>query len=311
MSITRSALAVTDLVVDSSLSEKRKSLILTGLLFLAMLLLLFFLKFTSDQMGLEGGGGGGGEVAVNFGDSDMGSGDNYESRDLDLPASKPVPAETTNEEEIITDDTQNDVPAVATVKKPKDEPKKPETKPVDIPKPKPSKATNDALSNLMNGNSKGGDGDDKSGGNKGSSNGSTNATGYSGNGTGSGGGSGTGTGGGNGSGTGIGNGSGYGPGTGSGSGGGNGSGYNLGNRKALSKPKPDSKCSNETGVIVVEIIVDKNGKGVTATVIKGTTITASCLRDQAKQAALNTKWEASSDAPDKQRGSITYNFGLQ
>jgi hypothetical protein len=37
---------------------------------------------------LEGGGGGGGEVAVNFGDSDFGSGDNYQSLEKVVSAPK-------------------------------------------------------------------------------------------------------------------------------------------------------------------------------------------------------------------------------
>ena len=74
---------------------------------------------------------------------------------------------------------------------------------------------------------------------------------------------------------------------------------------------PNSDCSNETGVVVVEVSVDKNGNTISATAgIKGTTITAKCLRDQAKQAAMRTKWQASSDAPDRQVGKIIYNFGL-
>ena len=172
-------------------------------------------------------------------------------------------------------------------------------------KPKVSNTTNDALSSLLKGSNKGGDGDDKTAGNKGKSNGSLSATSYYGNG-----GSGGGTGGGNGTGNGIGNGSGYGAGSGGGSGNGIGGGYSLGNRRAISKPAPKYTC-NEEGKVVVEVSVDRNGKTVSAIAgIKGTTNTAKCLLEQAKSAALNTKWDASSDAPEKQVGKIVYNFNL-
>ena len=152
---------------------------------------------------------------------------------------------------------------------------------------------------------KGGDGDDKTAGNKGKSNGSLSATSYYGNG-----GSGGGTGGGNGTGNGTGNGSGYGAGSGGGSGNGIGGGYSLGNRRAISKPAPKYTC-NEEGKVVVEVSVDRNGKTVSAIAgIKGTTNTAKCLLEQAKSAAMNTKWDASSEAPEKQVGKIVYNFNL-
>ncbi|OYU79163.1 MAG: hypothetical protein CFE23_15315 [Flavobacterium sp. BFFFF1] len=314
--IIRSVFAVTERVVDSSLSEKKKSLILTAMLFAAMLLLLILLHMTSTKIeGLEGGGGGGGgEVAVNFGNSDLGSGENFTSKDLDLPASKPVVAETSNQEDIVTDESDNDVPAVVTVKKPKETPKKPETKPVDVPK-KPSKDATDALSNLLNGSSKGGDGDDKSGGNKGKTNGSTSATGYAG-GSGTTGGSGTGSGGGNGSGQGIGNGSGYGAGDGSGSGGGSGSGIGKGNgswklagRKLRSSGKVVQKC-NESGIVVVEVTVNRNGDVVGCKYIKGTTNTNPCLIQPAYETARSYKWYPKDDVNDKQIGTIVVNFSL-
>jgi outer membrane biosynthesis protein TonB len=84
----------------------------------------------------------------------------------------------------------------------------------------------------------------------------------------------------------------------------------LGNRKAISKPAPKYTC-NEEGKVVVEVSVDRNGKTISAIAgIKGTTNTAKCLLDQAKLAAMNTKWDASSDAPEKQVGKIVYNFNL-
>lgn len=257
------------------------------------------------------GGGGGGGVTVNFGDSDFGSGANYKSEVLEVKnQTRQTPAKSTPEEAILSQENSTEesvmIPTKEKTKKPTVVVKE-ETKPVVV-KPKVSNNTNDALSSILKGSNKGGDGDDKAAGNKGKSNGSLSSNGYYGTG-----GSGGGTGGGNGTGTGIGTGSGYGSGSGggTGSGSGGGVGYSLGNRKALSKPKPNSDCSDETGTVVVEITVDKNGNTISAVPgIRGTTITAKCLKDQAKMAAMNTKWSTSSNGPEKQVGKIVYNFNL-
>ncbi len=291
---------------STEIQHKKESLVMTTALFVLVFLLLFFLTFKDKPISLDEleGGGGGGDIAVNFGNSDFGQGDNFESMDLATPAPKSKQPEKAVAEEIVTDETANDVPAIATTKKPKGEPKKVE-KPVEIQKPKPSKSSTDALANILNSsNSKGGDGDDGIAGNKGKTYGDPKASGYNG-----GGGSGTGTGGGNGSGEGLGTGSGYGNGTGDGRGNGVGN-YQLSGRKVLSKPAPKYTC-NEEGTVVVEISVDNSGKVIGAIPgVRGTTNSAACLLDQAKVAAMNTKFDASNNAPDKQVGKIIYNFKL-
>ncbi|WP_316636426.1 energy transducer TonB [uncultured Flavobacterium sp.] len=292
-------------------SDKKKSLLISTAIYAALLLLLFFIRFwppynPENNVALAEGGGGGG-VTVNFGDSDLGSGANYKSEVLEVKnETKQAPAKATPDEAIITQENTTDANDVVipTKEKPKKATPvvKPETKPVPE-KPKVSNSTNDALSSILKGSNKGGDGDDKIAGNKGKANGSLNSNGYYGSG-----GSGGGTGGGNGTGNGIGTGSGYGAGSGGGSGG--GSGYSLGNRKALSKPAPKYTC-DEAGKVVVEVTVDQNGKTISATAgIKGTTNTASCLLEQAKIAAMNTKWSPDSNAAAKQIGKIIYNFSL-
>jgi outer membrane biosynthesis protein TonB len=289
-------------------SDQKKSLALSILLYASFLLLLFFIRFwpPSNLEQLTGGGGGGG-VTVNFGDSDLGSGANYKSEVLEIKnQTKQTPTKSVPEEAILSQENSTEESVVIPQKEKTKKPTvaiKEETKPVVV-KPKVSNNTNDALSSILKGSNKGGDGDDKTAGNKGKSNGNLGTNGYYGTG-----GSGGGTGGGNGTGNGIGTGSGYGAGNGGGSGG--GSGYSLGNRKAISKPKPNSECSDETGIVVVEITVDKNGNTLSAVPgIRGTTITAKCLKDQAKMAAMNTKWSASSDAAEKQVGKIIYNFNV-
>jgi hypothetical protein len=302
--------------MSSTLSnDQKKSLVLSILIYASLLMLLFFIRFwppynPENNVALADGGGGGGGVTLNFGDSDLGSGKNTQSKVLNVQnQAKQVPAKSTPNEAILSQENATEESVVIPQK---EKPKKtevvvkPEIKP-EVVKPKVSNSTNDALASILKGSNKGGDGDDKTAGNKGKSNGSLAATGYYGTG-----GSGGGTGGGTGTGHGIGNGSGYGPGSGGGSGGGTGggSGYSLGNRKALSKPAPKYTC-NESGKVVVEVSVDRNGNTINATAgIKGTTNTAKCLLDQARIAAMNTKWDASSDAPEKQVGKIVYNFNL-
>jgi len=292
-------------------SDKKKSLLITTAIYAAIILLLFLIRFwppynPENNVALADGGGGGGGVTVNFGDSDLGSGANYKSEVLEVKNNaKVTPAKATPDDAIITQEnttTDNDVVIPAKEKPKKPTPVKVEPKPVPA-KPKVSNSTNDALANIMKGSNKGGDGDDKVSGNKGKAGGSLNSNGYYGSG-----GSGGGTGGGNGTGNGIGTGSGYGAGSGGGSGG--GSGYSLNGRKALSKPAPKYTC-NEEGKVVVEVTVDQNGKTISATAgVKGTTNTASCLLEQAKIAALNTKWSADANAAAKQVGKIIYNFSL-
>lgn len=291
-------------------SDQRKSILIASLLYSILLLILFFIRFwpPANLEELTGGGGGGG-VTVNFGDSDLGSGANYKSEILEVQKQvKQTPAKATPDEAILSQENSTEETAIIPQKV---KPLKPtpilkeEPKPVVVAKPKVSNNTNDALASIMKGANKGGDGDDKVAGNKGNANGSLSSNGYYGTG-----GSGGGTGGGNGTGNGMGTGSGSGTGSGGGSGAGSGGGYSLGNRKALSKPVPKYIC-NESGKVVVEVAVDRNGRTISAIPgIKGSTNTASCLLEQAKIAALNTKWDASSNAPEKQIGRIEYNFNL-
>jgi outer membrane biosynthesis protein TonB len=296
-----------------SAADKRKSFVITTVIYILLLLILFFIRFwpPANMQELAGGGGGGG-VTVNFGDTEFGSGNNFESDVLDVKnETKQVvkPIETAEDQIIAQENSteENDVVIAKKpiAKKPKVEIIKKATQPVVV-KPKVTKNTNDALANILKGGNKGGDGNSSTQGNQGSSNGSLSNDGY-GNG-GSGGGTGGGNGSGSGTGTGAGSGSGSGGGSGSGSGG--GVGYSLGGRKALSKPAPKYTC-NESGKVVVEVSVDRNGNTVSVVPgVKGTTNTAKCLLDQARIAAMNTKWQASDDAPERHVGKIVYSFSL-
>jgi TonB family protein len=93
-------------------------------------------------------------------------------------------------------------------------------------------------------------------------------------------------------------------------GGGQGNGnYSLGGRAALTKPKPAYDCQEE-GKVVVDIKVDRDGKVVYASVGKGTTNTVECLTQRAIQAAYKTKWQPKNGAPIEQRGKIIYDFQI-
>ena len=280
--------------------QEKKSLVITVTSFTLLFLLFFLLKF-SDSLPLPEmeGGGGGGEIAVNFGDSEFGSGENFDSKEVVTAEPDKAEDSPTEEKEIIVSENE-EAPAVVEVKKPDTKiEKKAEEKPVVKPTPKPSKSTSDAVSNLLNGSNKEGDGNDKTAGNKGKSNGDTNSKGHNG-----GGGKGDGLG----KGVGLGEGDGYGRG---GSGGSVGNGnYQLGNRKALNTPKPKYTCSEE-GVVVVQISVDKSGTVINANPgVRGTTNSAKCLLEQAKIAAMNTKWQADATAAETQIGKIIYSFKL-
>ena len=66
---------------------------------------------------------------------------------------------------------------------------------------------------------------------------------------------------------------------------------------------------NEYGLVVVKIEVDKQGKVTKAEPgVQGTTNTASCLMEPAKKIALSFKWPADANAPTRQIGFVSINF---
>lgn len=235
-------------------------------------------------------------IAINYGNSDVGKGQPKIIDKVKSTPKPPVEEETvekeevqeetpkeTIKEEVITSD-QNDAPIV---EKKKEEEKKEEPKEEvkeEKPEPKPKKPSEDAkkaFDNLLNGDKSDGEpkgeGDDDQDGLKGKKNGDPKSSKYYGN-------------------------------TGSTDGDPN---YSLNGRRALTKPKEQPDCQ-ETGIVVVTIWVDRTGKVTRAVVgAKGTTNSAKCLLEPAKKAAMNTTWNAASDAPDVQKGKIIYNFTLK
>ncbi|CAA0192202.1 conserved hypothetical protein [Tenacibaculum maritimum] len=267
--------------------HKRKSAILTILI----LILLLFGVFNYGMKYLDPPEEYG--VAINFGSSNVGSGAPIEKtkqipKAEEVEESKEEKVEKVSKEsveEIITKESFKEVPIVEKKEIKKEKKIKEISNVIDKKnvikkeKPKPSKATTDALNSLLKGNSKKGElkgeGDDKELGVKGDKNGDPSSSKYYGNG-----------------------------------GKGSGGNYNLAGRKALSKPIEKPNCEQE-GRVVVSIEVNKDGKVIKAVPgVKGSTNTHPCLLRPAKEAALRTKWNADGEAPQKQKGTIIYNFSL-
>lgn len=263
--------------------HKRKSMRITVILHVIILVLLFFFGFSYLDPPPEDG------IAVNFGTTDYGQGNDQPTEPVKTAPKQTIPEpipETKSEikEEVVTQNNE-DAPVIKKETKkeitkvtPKETPKKEVPKKVE---PTPDKSTSDALSSLINGpknngSAEGSEGDDDRAGDKGDPNGDPNARSYYGNGVGL-------------------------------DGDGN---YRLGGRSALNKAKETQKC-NEAGKVVVSIEVDRSGRVVSATPgVRGTTNNSRCLLEPAKRAALATRFNADSKAPAKQIGKIIYNFTL-
>lgn len=285
-------------------THKRKSALITGVITALLLVVIFFFGLKYLDPPIEYG------IAVNFGTTDFGSGDQQPQEELQ-PLTQPsepieeqqeeveeVVEETSSEavkaEEVITQeneetiaikkeeeakkkleaDRRNKLEKERLAKEKIEREKREEAERVKREQEAKRKAL-DALMGGLNsdGKAKGGEGNDNQAGDKGKVTGDPNAKGY----------------------------------YGSGAGGGN---YRLGNRQALNKPKPAYNC-NEDGNVYVSITVDQNGNVIEAQAgVKGTTTAATCLLESAKEAALKTKFSPDASAPARQIGLIIYNFSL-
>lgn len=95
-----------------------------------------------------------------------------------------------------------------------------------------------------------------------------------------------------------------------GPGGGEGISFNLSGRSAQTLKKPEYP-GQEEGIVVVQITVDKNGLVTQATAgVRGSTSLNPDLLKAAQNAALSTRFNADSNAPAFQSGTITYRFML-
>ena len=67
----------------------------------------------------------------------------------------------------------------------------------------------------------------------------------------------------------------------------------------------------ESGIIVINIVVDNLGNVIRAVMGDGSTVTDKTLYAAAREAALKTHFNSSADAPAMQEGTITYYFNLK
>jgi protein TonB len=88
-------------------------------------------------------------------------------------------------------------------------------------------------------------------------------------------------------------------------------GFDLRGRSLVNKPDRLTDATEE-GIVVVEIVVDANGKVIKATPgQRGSTTFSSNLYAKARQAALTAKFSPRSDGAGEQRGTYTFVFTLE
>jgi len=263
--------------------HERNSAKITALIVMILVLLLFVVRGCAYQDPPEEYG-----VAINFGNSPVGSGNIQptepiksqptekvveESTDADDTESEESTEANSQSDEVITNQSAEEI----AIEKAKAEAAKAQAEADRIAKEEQEKK--DKLKALIDGvaNSEGptddGEGPDDGPGDKGDLDGSPYAP-YEGT-----------------------------PGSGNG-----GVGYGLNGRGA---PKFDmfDGCENEYGLIVVDIVVNRNGEVIEATPgARGSNNATSCLKAQAKKIAKSYKWPADSKAPARQYGKVSVNF---
>ena len=273
--------------------HQRNSAKLTALITVILVLLLFVVGAPYMDPPIEYG------VAVNFGTTDFGKGDiqplkpiKSEPKEINEPyqpeVSKTEPPKAAEaKEEVLTQDNEEAIAikkqkqAEANAKAVADAKAKAEADRIAKEKQEQEEKKR-KLDALIGGVSKsegtatGGEGNDNKAGDKGQLDGDPYAASYFGD-----------------------------PGTGSG-----GVGYGLNGRGKATYQTLKQDC-NESGLVIVKIIVNNNGNVIDAEPgYKGTTNTASCLLDPAKKIALSHKWRPDPNAPTKQIGFVKVNFTL-
>lgn len=288
--------------------HEKKSFTLTTALLSALLLLLFYIGLTYMDPPIENG------ISVNFGTTNFGSGRVQPKEKIQSQPNTPVepaPQEEKVEEvqekipveevvdnqpteKVLTQESEESIlikqqqeakrKADAAVKKAQAEAerKAKEKRDAEERLKNEQEAKKNKLDALMgglnnsNGTASGSEGDDDRAGDKGQPDGDPYATSYYGS-----------------------------PGSGNGTG-----GYGLNGRSLVSKGKVQQEC-NEEGRVVVKIVVDKNGKVVSATPgQRGTTNNSACLLEPARKTAFLHKWNLDSNAPNQQVGFVIVNFKL-
>jgi outer membrane biosynthesis protein TonB len=276
-------------------SEQKKGIAGTIIFHLLLVIAFLFLALRTP-LPLPGDEG----VEIRMGDSDEGT---FSENIGQISASTPATTSSSQAEEEIVTQTEEETVAIETSKKPEIQQKKPEEKPVTETKPEPKpepKPTVDPRALYTGNNTTTSGGGTGTSGDYGRPDGTSTMGGLTGGGQGDG------------------QGSGYGDGQGgSGSGSGQGRDYFLRGREIKSLKKP-AYNSGEQGRVVVEIFVDKEGNVTKARAGAkvpdsniGTTTSDPTLWKQAEDAALQSKFSKDDKATEQQRGYIVYNFVKQ
>ena len=274
-------------------SIRSRSALITIAIHVALVLILIFVSMITPIPPFPEASGGGG-VLVSIGTLDDASGDvqpmTENITETPAPKVKTTPAQ---EEDYATQDIE-EAAAIKVNKEIKKDPvvAKAEPKITPVKPAEPKKANPNAI--YQGKSTSKSQGTSQGEGDQGQRNGDPYAkyTGKSGTGTaGSGGGSGDSDG----------------PGSGSGAPG-KGISFSLAGRNLLKKPQINDN-SQETGKVVVDITVDKDGNVAYANPgVKGTTTSSTLLFKLAKDAAMRAKFSPSDVGADIQRGTITFVF---
>ncbi len=259
------------------------------------LILLFTMMKTQVPPFPEAGGNGG--VLVNIGTVDEASGDVQPMAEVisKAPVAEKVTPTTAPEENFATQDNEKvDIPPVKKVETKKDvKPVKTDVKVVSTKPAEPVKTVNPSAIYQGKNTASKSQGTGTGVGDQGDPNGDplSKYTGKNGSG-------------GNG-------GHGAGDGDGEGNGSGKGLSFSLSGRKLIRTPQITDH-SQETGKVVVDITVDKDGNVETAVPGgRGSTTTSAYLFRLAKEAALKAKFNASPEKADIQKGTISFVFLVQ
>lgn len=265
--------------------HKRKSFAITSVLVVAILLLMFLAGMKYLDPPIEKG------IDITFGLDSQGMGEIPPSTQSNIPPSEPQPIveqsqeETPPDQDVVTQDIE-EAPIIAEkpkkIKETSPAKQNPE-KPKEPEKPKPSSEATNALASILGSPKKTdtktgvvGQGDDATQGYKGSPDGNPYSNSY------------------------------YGSG-GSGSG---GKGWGLNGRSLQGGEKIAQNC-NESGRVVVEIVVNQEGRVVKMKAgVRGTTNSHPCLIEAAEKTARTYRWNADDKAPLQQIGFIEINFRL-
>ncbi len=250
--------------------SEKKAFVITSSLFTILLLVLFLFKFSENPTPFMQNGG---EILIRFGDSNQGQGQqNQQVAEVIENQTETTPTNTTASSNTAEQKlvTQNKQQTTTVKSAEKTQKNTQQQSQKSV-----NSSTNDALNNLLNGNS-GGEGNDNVAGNKGSLDGSKYSNSY------------------------------YGSGKGTSVGGGNS--WGLQGRSLVSSTPYKPDC-NETGTVVVQVTVNRQGRVVNAERnLKGTTNSAPCLVDAALKTARSFRWKADNDAPNAQIGFVVINF---